>query len=86
MTGTISSSNLQNCRITFETYLLPFSDRLSSSALIFFKAGSIPGLGLIFLGESADKDLYRKINLCYKRMSKLQEHVPVIYLKKYPNS
>lgn len=36
------------------TYIEPFSECLSSSALIRFRAGNKAGLGLTFFGEAAD--------------------------------
>lgn len=40
--------------INLYTYIEPFSECLSSSALIRFKAGNKAGLGLTFFGEAAD--------------------------------
>lgn len=43
----------KNCSVHI-TYIEPFSECLSSSALIRFRAGNKAGLGLTFFGETAD--------------------------------
>lgn len=45
---------LQKLQCSHITYIEPFSECLSSSALIRFRAGNKAGLGLTFFGETAD--------------------------------
>lgn len=45
------------------TYIEPFSECLSSSALIRFKAGNKAGLGLTFFGEAVDMKKSQLIGL-----------------------
>lgn len=47
------------------TYIEPFSECLSSSALIRFRAGNRAGLGLTFFGEAADMKI-KSVNVWIK--------------------
>lgn len=62
------------------TYIEPFSECLSSSALIRFRAGNKAGLGLTFFGEAADMKI-KSVNLfesklTFRKHSQLEDTVP----------
>lgn len=50
------------------TYIEPFSECLSSSALIRFRAGNKAGLGLTFFGEAADMKI-KSVNLFESKLT-----------------